>query len=208
MKPYLNGYANMNVMKIQFLWLIIAIGLIGGCASNKTLFAEYDHLCESHSVALIANASSVSYSVQATESSGTSYPVADLTNQNVIWHPAVYFNFDNAALTAEERTRINDNIAVLRAHPSLKLQLRGFADQQGEASYNNDLSLRRAESVLSFIVSAGVDKSRVSLVNLGESLPIAANRRIPDYQINRRVEFFLLDSSGVPVPVIFSGPAS
>ena len=188
------------------LWSLVQMA---GCASSDELFAEYDHYCESTRVALIANASSVSYTVResARQESGA-FPFIDSTASQIIWHPAVYFDFDRDELSEAEKVRLDDNIDVLHAHSDLLVQLRGFTDERGTVAYNRDLSRRRVQAVLRYIEESGISASRFTFAELGEALPISEKRRLSDFKINRRVEFFLLDSSGHPVPIIFAGPAN
>ena len=201
----MNGMNRLRVLLVFFLTAILV-----ACASNDELFAQYDELCDHHRLTLIANASSVSYLVHESpeedESSG-SYPLLDNRLGQVIWHPAVFFSFDEDSLSAEEMARLDDNVTVLKTHEHLTMQLRGFADEQGPAAYNKDLSSRRAAQVAKYLVSQGISASRISQTELGESLPIAQRGRVPDFEINRRVEFFLLDEAGAPVPIIFTGAA-
>lgn len=71
------------------------------------------------------------------------------------------------------------------------VQVVGHTDSQGGESYNQTLSLNRAESVRSYLVKQGVPSSRVLIDGRGETQPIADNATEAGRAKNRRVEIFL-----------------
>jgi len=72
----------------------------------------------------------------------------------------------------------------------------GHTDAKGSETYNLDLSARRAEAVRSYLVSQGVDQSRVSSQGLGFARPIADNKSAEGRANNRRVEIVVQPSQG------------
>ena len=58
-----------------------------------------------------------------------------------------------------------------------------------DRAYNVDLSQKRAQAVLDFLISQGIDSSRLKAVGLGETRPIDSNRSAEGRAMNRRVEF-------------------
>ncbi len=88
-----------------------------------------------------------------------------------------------------------DEIAdVLISHPELKLiEIQGHTDNRGKRDYNIDLSERRARSVRSYLVDAGVASSRLEAKGFGPKKPIAPNITTQGRSRNRRVEFHILE---------------
>ena len=71
---------------------------------------------------------------------------------------------------------------------SLKIELAGHTDSDGEAGMNMDLSQRRAETVRNYIIKKGVPANRVTAVGYGETEPVASNQTDEGKRKNRRTE--------------------
>jgi outer membrane protein OmpA-like peptidoglycan-associated protein len=81
-----------------------------------------------------------------------------------------------------------------------RVRIEGHTDSRGRDARNLDLSQRRANSVMRFLVTAGVDAGRLEAKGFGEAQPIASNRSRRGRAKNRRVEFVITDPSGVQNP--------
>ena len=86
-----------------------------------------------------------------------------------------------------------DRVADLMVTKNLSLKLAGHTDSQGSDAYNMKLSKDRAESVKAYLVSKGVNPSRVEATGYGETQPIDTNNTAIGRQNNRRVEFTLFN---------------
>lgn len=76
----------------------------------------------------------------------------------------------------------------MRKYPNTTAVIEGFTDDVGTAEFNQKLSLKRAESVMNYLIKdMKIDASRLSAVGYGETLPIADNRTSEGQQANRRV---------------------
>jgi outer membrane protein OmpA-like peptidoglycan-associated protein len=105
----------------------------------------------------------------------------------------VYFSFDNAMLSDVEKEKLTVLAAFLKEYPAFEIDLTGYTDISGNRNYNIMLSGRRAESVLQFLVSQGIDQSRMSYSGRGPENYIATNAVIEGRKLNRRVEIQLKD---------------
>jgi len=85
---------------------------------------------------------------------------------------------------------------VLQQHPMMKVRIEGFTDNRGSDQLNQELSERRAQAVANALKSEGVDPSRLDVVGLGESLPLASNQTTAGRQQNRRVALVFSDTKG------------
>ncbi|HEX6226373.1 MAG TPA: OmpA family protein [Chryseolinea sp.] len=105
----------------------------------------------------------------------------------------IYFDFDKANLDDEDITYLSEVKNILDHDPLLKLVVAGHADDRGEESYNIELSKRRVQAVLKYLVGQGIHKSRIIQKAYGESLPVipcyAVDCSEVDHQKNRRAEF-------------------
>jgi outer membrane protein OmpA-like peptidoglycan-associated protein len=79
-----------------------------------------------------------------------------------------------------------------------KVRIEGHTDDRGKPANNRALSLRRAQSVLYFLVQSGVDAARLEVSGLGSDRPIADNRTRAGRAKNRRVEFIIVDPPQPP----------
>jgi OOP family OmpA-OmpF porin len=86
------------------------------------------------------------------------------------------FEFNKAVLTAEARKKLDDEvIAKLRDIRDVRyIIVNGHADRLGSAQYNQRLSERRADAVRAYLVSKGVDASKVETLGFGKTLPVKA----------------------------------
>lgn len=104
---------------------------------------------------------------------------------------AVQFETGSARLKPESRDVLNQIVEIMRRYPDYKLRISGHTDSIGSASTNQELSEERAEACYEYLVSQGINPSRMSFAGYGESRPIADNRYKDGREQNRRVEFDL-----------------
>jgi OmpA-OmpF porin, OOP family len=100
------------------------------------------------------------------------------------------FDFNKATIRSKSFPSLN-RLAELLKTKDFSLKLAGHTDNVGSNAYNLRLSKDRAESVKSYLVSQGVNPSRVEATGYGESQPISTNKTNAGRQKNRRVEFTL-----------------
>lgn len=100
----------------------------------------------------------------------------------------VFFDFDKSDIKSRFYPELNAVVRVLNKDPLLKVRIEGNTDNKGTAKYNMGLSERRANSVMKYLVNAGIDQNRLSAVGYGFSKPIATNATDAGRALNRRVE--------------------
>ncbi|HYF02590.1 MAG TPA: OmpA family protein [Patescibacteria group bacterium] len=107
----------------------------------------------------------------------------------------VFFDFNKSTITAESKNSIDNVYALLKAFPTMKIELRGHTDSQnktGDADYNTKLSQKRAEAVKEALVKRGIAADRISAFGYGESRPVADNATEEGRALNRRTEFVII----------------
>ncbi|MBN2274976.1 MAG: OmpA family protein [Bacteroidales bacterium] len=110
----------------------------------------------------------------------------------------VYFAFDKYSLSETGKNELKKLAEVMKNRPASTLKLVGYADAVGPAPYNLTLSEKRAVTAMKFLVSLGIEASRLSAVGLGETNFAAINKNPngtdnPEgRRLNRRVEFEIL----------------
>jgi OmpA-OmpF porin, OOP family len=104
----------------------------------------------------------------------------------------IYFEFDKNELMPRSYVELNKLLGILRAQPKLRIEVVGHTDHMGEDAYNLDLSKRRAGAVVKFLKDNGIAASRLKFRGEGEKTPVATNETDEGRQLNRRVEFVVL----------------
>ncbi|MDD5722358.1 MAG: OmpA family protein [Syntrophales bacterium] len=100
----------------------------------------------------------------------------------------ILFDFDKSIIKPEGRPILDEVVAVLNNNPSVRVDLQGHTDSTGSDAWNQGLSERRAQAVMEYQVSAGIDPNRLTTKGFGESVPAATNETKEGRALNRRVE--------------------
>ncbi|HET7154350.1 MAG TPA: OmpA family protein [Hyphomicrobiaceae bacterium] len=99
-----------------------------------------------------------------------------------------FFDFDKAVLKPEGRAKLDDLVGKIQGINLEVIIAVGHTDAVGNDSYNQRLSVRRAEAVKNYLVSKGIEKNRVYTEGKGEKQPVADNKTAEGRAKNRRVE--------------------
>ena len=100
----------------------------------------------------------------------------------------VNFEFDSAKLTSDSYDTLDRAAKSLKEWPEIRVEVGGHTDSDGEDEYNRTLSQSRSEAVRDYLVSKGVQASRLEAKGYGESRPVADNGTAEGRAKNRRVE--------------------
>lgn len=110
----------------------------------------------------------------------------------------IYFAFDKAVITPEAEVVLDKVVRIMEEYPELKIEIGSHADARGSDAYNMALSERRAASTMEYIVSQGIDQSRLTAQGYGESMPLndctePTGCTAEEYAVNRRSEFKIMN---------------
>ena len=100
----------------------------------------------------------------------------------------VNFTFDSEALTVGAKKNLDAVAEIFIEFPDTKLMVEGHTDDAGAADYNMKLSERRADSVVNYLKSKGVQANRFEVTAFGETKPRFPNDTKENQAKNRRVE--------------------
>jgi outer membrane protein OmpA-like peptidoglycan-associated protein len=106
----------------------------------------------------------------------------------VKFNSAILFDTGKADLKAQSQKDLADFAGVLKKYPQTNLIIEGHTDSTGTQAVNQKLSEARANSVVSFLESQGVDRSRLTAIGYGPTRPTADNSTDAGRQQNRRVQ--------------------
>ena len=104
----------------------------------------------------------------------------------------IFFDVDKDTIKAKSKPTLDNAVKVLKDFPSVKVEISGHTDADGNRDHNVDLSRRRAESVKKYMVDKGLDASRITTRGAGPDEPIADNKTAKGKAQNRRIEFKLV----------------
>ena len=99
-----------------------------------------------------------------------------------------FFDFDKAVLKPEGKAKLDDLVGKVKDINLEVIIAVGHTDSVGTDTYNQKLSVRRAEAVKAYLVSKGIEKNRVYTEGKGEKQPVADNKTSEGRAKNRRVE--------------------
>ena len=131
----------------------------------------------------------------------------------------IFYDYDKATLRPESCTALDEMAQIMRDNPNITIEMASHTDRHGGEAYNMNLSQRRAQSVIDYLISVGISKDRLQAQGYGKSRPKVItkklNREYPQFpegteltpefietlndedkdaadQINRRTEFQVL----------------
>jgi len=99
-----------------------------------------------------------------------------------------FFDFDKAVLKPEGKAKLDDLTSKVKGINLEVIIAVGHTDSVGTDAYNQKLSVARSEAVKAYLVSKGIEKSRVYTEGKGEKQPVADNKTAEGRSKNRRVE--------------------
>ena len=108
---------------------------------------------------------------------------------NTITLTNIFFDLGKATLRIESNAELDRLVKLMNDAPKLKIEISGHTDNTGSAAMNENLSQQRANAVVAYIVTKGIDTSRLTAKGYGSKKPIATNDTESGRQQNRRTEF-------------------
>ena len=115
-------------------------------------------------------------------------PVKPPPPEKITLDTDTYFDFDKANLKPDGQRKLDEIASRLKQMELEVVVAEGHTDSIGSAKYNENLSLRRAAAVKTFLVSRGLPADRIHISGKGESQPVASNATREGRAKNRRVE--------------------
>ena len=131
----------------------------------------------------------------------------------------IFYDFDRATLRPDSKEALDELIYLLNDNPNVTIELMAHTDRKGSDEYNNNLSQRRAQSVVDYLIKGGINKERLTATGHGKSKPKEVSKNLAEKyefltegqilnaefidslsreqqeiadQINRRTEFIVL----------------
>jgi len=101
----------------------------------------------------------------------------------------IHFDLDRSNIRSDDMGALDQKVAILQANPDLRIRIGGHCDERGSDEYNLALGNRRAQSAKQYLVSHGIDASRIETQSWGEERPMVDGHDESSWSQNRRAEF-------------------
>ncbi len=171
------------------------IRIVGKDGTNEKIFAKKDgtyhlELKKGMDYVMMANAQGYlnqkqSLTTPKDEKSETFYvdfALASISKPVLIDN--IFYDFDKATLRPESQKALNEMIELLNDNPNITIELMAHTDRVGSEKYNQELSQRRAQSVVDYLIKGGIEKERLTAVGYGKNQP-----KIVTKNISKQYEF-------------------
>lgn len=106
----------------------------------------------------------------------------------------IFFEHDRSELMPRSFVELKKLLKIMRQNPQLAIEVCGHTDSVGDDEYNQNLSEKRAKAVAEYLNNNGVEPSRTRFKGCGSAQPVADNNTPQGRQMNRRVEFVVLQT--------------
>lgn len=120
-----------------------------------------------------------------------------ITPIEIVLNP-IFFEFDKSNITAEAAFELDKLVQIMTKYPELVINVTSHTDNRGPAEYNEGLSNRRAKTTVQYVISKGIEESRISGLGKGESelkVDCGNNCTNEQHQTNRRSEFIIVSGN-------------
>jgi peptidoglycan-associated lipoprotein len=101
----------------------------------------------------------------------------------------IHFELDRSNVRSDDMGALDQKVAILQANPDLRIRVGGHCDERGSDEYNLALGNRRAQAAKQYLVSHGIDASRIETQSWGEERPLVDGHDEGARSQNRRAEF-------------------
>lgn len=107
---------------------------------------------------------------------GVDFILASITKPVVVEN--IFYDFDKATLRPESREALDEMAQMLRDNPNVTIEMASHTDRKGSDEYNMALSQRRAQSVIDYLIAAGISADRLQPQGYGESRPKTITKKL------------------------------
>ena len=129
-----------------------------------------------------------------------SYIIADMAEDELIELTKAFgefadalFEFDKDRITTASYPILDRLVEIMNKYPFIKLEIAAHTDNMGSFEYNMNLSQRRVQSIVDYLIGKGISEHSIIGKGYGESRPIATNNTEKGRAMNRRVEFIVIN---------------
>jgi OOP family OmpA-OmpF porin len=168
--------------------VIAFIALVAGCGGAVT-FQGHSHL-----------------EVQGSSIAKADPPRVAVEETRLAIRDKIQFEYSKAIISQASFDLMDEIVDVIKRNPQIKkIQIEGHASADGDPHFNKMLSAERANAVKKYLVDHGVPEAELSAIGFGAEKPIGDNTTAEGRELNRRVEFTIMDGDDTADATASSG---
>ena len=115
-----------------------------------------------------------------------------VTNGQIVTLSKIHFEYNSDVIKEQSFDILHAIAMTIDTNPGIELvEVQGHTDERGSRMYNQDLSQRRAEAVVRFLVKDGIKRKRLEAIGYGEDEPKMQGHNEQSWAANRRVQFMI-----------------
>ena len=107
----------------------------------------------------------------------------------------VFFDYDSYGLRDDARAALDGNAKLMRGNARVGITIEGHCDERGTVEYNQALGEKRAQAARDYLVAAGIEGSRITIISYGKERPFATGSDEASWQQNRRAHVVVRSTS-------------
>ncbi|MDG5491177.1 OmpA family protein [Psychroserpens sp. SPM9] len=122
-------------------------------------------------------------------------PINEIITDTEVKLQNIYFEFNKSNITQQGAFELDKLVKIMNDYPNMSIKVRSHTDSKGTASYNLNLSEKRAQATVQYLISKGIDKARLSAEGIGSQEPkidCKSNCTDEEDAQNRRSEFLII----------------
>jgi peptidoglycan-associated lipoprotein len=123
--------------------------------------------------------------------SGDANTMGDSDSGKAMGMQTVHFKYDSFVIDADGKQAVETNAGILKANPSVKIQIEGHCDQRGGIQYNIALGEKRANTVRDAMKKAGISNDRLATISYGKERLVDTAMTDDAFAKNRRANFVI-----------------
>jgi outer membrane protein OmpA-like peptidoglycan-associated protein len=139
-----------------------------------------------------------------------------ITEGTILQLRRIYYNYNDATIRPDARLDLDNLTALLKKYPDVEIELGSHTDSRGKSDYNKNLSQRRADNAVQYLILGGIAPQRVKAVGYGETVLLnrckdGARCLQVEHQKNRRTEVKIIKSgsaTGIKIEDVINQPAA
>jgi peptidoglycan-associated lipoprotein len=122
---------------------------------------------------------------------GDANTMGDSDSGKAMGMQTIYFKYDSFEIDSEGKQALSTNVKILKANPSVKIQVEGHCDQRGGIQYNIALGEKRANTVRDALKKAGISNDRLATISYGKERLVDTSMNEAAFAKNRRANFVI-----------------
>jgi outer membrane protein OmpA-like peptidoglycan-associated protein len=190
-----------KIVKAQVQLIDLETGKSAGTVQNNALSGEY-LICLPPNKNYALNVSSDGYLFYSENFEFRLHSITEPMQKDIQLKPIVggesivlnnvFYEVNKAELKPESKIELNKVVAFLNYNKTVRLEISGHTDNSGDKTLNQKLSENRSQSVVNYLISMGIDASRLVARGYGDSKPVLPNTTMENKAKNRRTEMKVL----------------